>query len=121
MLDIIKEDLEFISDSIDIINARFSKIHKPSELVDTPDGVTILDSVTMRLQSIGESVKNITKRKKDFLLPYSEIDWQEIIKFRDFISHHYDEVDHEIVFNICRNKLPVLKTTIEKIIKDLNK
>jgi hypothetical protein len=35
MLDIILEDLEFISDSIDLINSRFSKINKPSELKTT--------------------------------------------------------------------------------------
>ena len=118
MLDIILEDLEFISDSIDLINSRFSKINKPSEFVDSPDGVTLLDSITIRLQSIGESVKNIEKRKEDFFSPYTEVDWQEIIKFRDFISHHYNEVDHEIIYIICKNHLPELKTTIEKIIKD---
>lgn len=112
------EDLEFISDSIEIINSRFSKIHNPAEFVNSPDGVTLLDSIAIRLQSIGEAVKNIEKRKKDFFSPYPEIDWQKIIKFRDFISHHYDEVDHEIVYNICKEHLPVLKSTIEKIIKE---
>jgi uncharacterized protein with HEPN domain len=118
MHDQISEDLKFISDSIEIVNSRFAKIHNPSEFVDSPDGVTLLDSITIRLQSIGESVKNIVKRDKDFLTPYSEIDWQQIIKFRDFISHHYDEIDHEIVYNICKDYLPALKTTIEKIIKE---
>lgn len=39
------EDLEFISESIDLISTRFSKIHNPSEFVNTPDGVTLLDSI----------------------------------------------------------------------------
>lgn len=72
----------------------------------------------MRLQSIGESVKNITKRKSDFLTLYPEIDWKEIIRFRDYITHHYDEADHKVIYKICKYKLPDLKTTIEKIIQD---
>ena len=121
MLDEINDELEFILDSLDIISARISKINNPIDLVSSPDGITLLDSIAMRLQSIGETVKHIDKRNKILLQNYPEIEWQEIIRMRDLISHHYDEIDNEIVYNICINKLPVLKTTIEKIIKDLNK
>lgn len=121
MLDIILEDLEFVLSSIDIIEQRFTKIKNPHDFVLTPDGVTVLDSIILRLQNIGEAVKNINKRDPALLKKYQEVNWTDIIRFRDFVSHNYDEIDHVIVYNLCKDKLQSLKTTIEKIIKDLNK
>jgi len=118
MLDIILEDLEFISESIDIIEERFAKINNPHDFVLTPDGVTLLDSIIMRLQSIGEAVKNINKRDPVLLIKYQEVNWTDVIRFRDFVSHNYDEIDHVIVYNLCKDKLHSFKTTIEKIIKE---
>jgi len=48
---------------------------------------------------------------------YPEIEWDKIIKLREIISHHYEMVDHEINFDICKNHIPILKSTIEKIIE----
>jgi uncharacterized protein with HEPN domain len=38
------------------------------------------------------------------------------MRLRDIVSHHYEKVDHEIIFDICQNHLPNLKATISKII-----
>lgn len=120
MLDLIEENLKFILDSIDKITERIQKIKSADELVNSPDGVTILDSLAMRLQSIGETVKQIEKRDRSLLPNYPQTDWQQIIRMRDLISHHYEDIDHEIVYNLCITHLPQLKSTIEKIITDLN-
>ncbi len=32
-----------------------------------------------------------------FLDPYSDVEWNKIARFRDLVSHHYDQVDHEII------------------------
>lgn len=66
----------------------------------TPDGLTMLDASAMRLQAIGETIKNISKKHSELLNQYPGIEWNEIIKMRDLISHHYDDVDNEEVFNI---------------------
>ena len=52
-------NLDLIVESIQLIQARFSKIRVPEDFVLTPDGVTLLDAIAMRLQVIGESVKQI--------------------------------------------------------------
>ncbi|MBE2217370.1 MAG: DUF86 domain-containing protein [Ignavibacteria bacterium] len=121
MLDIIKENLVFILDSIDIISDRIQKLKNADDLVTSADGVTILDSLAMRLQSIGETVKQIEKRDRALLQKYPDTDWQQIIRMRDLISHHYEDIDHEIVYNLCNTHLPQLRSTIKKIITDLNK
>jgi uncharacterized protein with HEPN domain len=39
------------------------------------------------------------------------------MRLRDIVSHHYDKVDHEIIFDICQNHhLPQLRKTIQKML-----
>ncbi|KXK55923.1 MAG: hypothetical protein UZ05_CHB002000382 [Chlorobi bacterium OLB5] len=116
--DIVLHKFQIIHESILIILDRFKVVKNPDDFMLTPDGVMRLDSIAIRLQSIGESIKKIYKYRPELLKNYNEINWQEIIKFRDFISHNYEIINPEVVFNTCKNELPVLKTTIEKIIKE---
>jgi len=39
------------------------------------------------------------------------------MKLRDIISHHYEHVDHEIIYDICMNHLPNLKNAVQLIYK----
>ncbi|EMJ90528.1 hypothetical protein [Leptospira alstonii] len=41
----IKERFEFILESISLIETRFSKIRFPDDLINSEDGITILDSI----------------------------------------------------------------------------
>lgn len=38
---------------------------------------------------------------------------------RDYISHHYDGVDADVVFETVKNNLPPLLETIKRILSDL--
>lgn len=115
----LSEEFEYLLDSINLILERVQEIKQPEDFVNSPHGVMILDSISMRLQNIGETVKNIDKNFPDFLNKYPEIDWNKIIKFRDFLSHHYESVDHEIVHNICTNNIPALKKATERILIEI--
>ncbi len=39
------------------------------------------------------------------------------MRLRDIVSHHYEKVDHEIIYDICQNHLPKLKKTIQEMLK----
>ncbi|WP_246839413.1 HepT-like ribonuclease domain-containing protein [Leptospira licerasiae] len=39
---------------------------------------------------------------------------------RDIISHHYEGLDHEIIFSICNDKLKDLKTSVIDILNTFN-
>ncbi len=39
------------------------------------------------------------------------------MRLRDIVSHHYEQVDNEIIFDICQNHLPMLRTTIQRMIQ----
>jgi len=112
--------LDLILESIGMVQGRFSKIGMSEDFVLTSDGVTLLDAISMRLQVIGESVKKIQKTDISFLHPHVEIEWDKIARFRDLVSHHYEHVDHEIVYDICQNHIPRLREVIGKIIKELS-
>ena len=115
--DVIFENLQLISESLDLINDRFLKINQPDDFVLDESGVLILDAIAMRLQVTGELLKKIEKRDKSFLKHYNEINLDNIMRLRDIVSHHYEKVDHEIIFDICKNHLPTLRKTIQKMIK----
>ena len=103
---IIKNNLDFIFESIEIIEERFKDIKTPDDFMLTPGGTTILDSIAMRLQTLGETIKSIDKHNPEILSKHNTVDWVEIIKMRDIISHHYLNIDHEEIFNTCKNDIP---------------
>jgi uncharacterized protein with HEPN domain len=108
--------LEFILESIELIEKRFKKIKSVDDFL-TEDGLLILDAISMRLQAIGEALKNIDKKDKEFLLQVADKKyWSKIIKTREIISHHYINLDAEIVYMICNEKLEELKDKIIRLI-----
>ena len=119
MYEEITDYLDLMLESIELIESRFSKIGVADEFVQSSNGITYLDAISMRLQVVGESVRKIQNIKPSFLKRYSEIEWDKIARFRDFVSHHYSQVDHEIVFDICKVHIPQLKDTLNKIRSDL--
>jgi len=113
--DEIVDILDLMLESIKLVQERFSGIGIPDDFVSTPEGVTLLDAISMRLQVIGESVKQIQKVNPVFLEKCSEIEWDKIARFRDLVSHHYEHVDHEVVFDICKRHIPKLGEVIQKL------
>jgi len=75
----------------------------------------LLDAISMRLQVIGELVKQIHQIAPNYLAAYKEIDWNKIARFRDFVSHHYEQIDYEIVYDICKNHIPKLYQVVQKM------
>ena len=76
----------------------------------------MLDAISLRIQIIGELLKKIDKIDNSLLKRYPEIEWEKIVRLRDIISHHYEMIDHEIIFDICIHHIPKLKATVQRII-----
>ena len=115
----IADYLDLMLESIELIESRFLKIGLPYEFVQSSSGVTYLDAISMRLQVVGESVRKIQKVDPSFLKQYPDVEWDKIARFRDLVSHHYSQIDHEIVFDICKAYIPKLKAALRKIRSDL--
>ena len=117
MSEIEKYTFEIILDHLNVCEKRFSEIQTAGDFVESEYGNTLLDAIVTRLQAIGENVKRLLKHNTTLEKKYPNIEWEKIIKFRDFISHHYEKLDYEVVFDICEIDLPQLR---EVIIAELN-
>ncbi len=66
------------------------------------------------MEIIGEAAKNVpaTTRAK-----YPEIEWRKIAGLRDILTHEYFGIDLEVVWDIVKNKLPVLERQVKHILR----
>ena len=67
------------------------------------------------LQVIGEASRALTFEFKE---KYNQINWSEIIAFRNIIVHQYSNVDWDIIVRVIYKDLPILKQLVEIIVKD---
>lgn len=81
--------------------------------VETYEDHEIKWIVERGIEIIGEALNRIK-----YAAPHLNIlNSQKIIATRNKIAHEYDIVDHEILYSIVTNHLPVLKEEIKKIIE----
>ena len=81
-----------------------------------------LDSIAMSLLAIGEGLKNIDKLTNGTLLiQYPMIEWKKIKGLRDILSHHYFDINAEIIFDICTYKLDELLEVTQHIQNNLHR
>lgn len=112
----ISELIHFILESLHLIKERFVPIHSSDDFLADHDGLMRLDAISMRLQSIGEALKNIDKKEGDFLLQVADKTyWSKIIKTREILTHHYIDIDAETIYDICNEKLDELENKIVEL------
>ena len=73
-------------------------------------------AVIRKLEIIGEATKNvpdfIKKKNKD-------VPWKDMADMRDKLIHVYFGVDHEIVWEVIKKRLPEIKPLIEQILEEI--
>lgn len=112
--------LELIETTLSTIEERCKKIVTVDDFLLSDQGMILMDSVCMKIITVGESVKNLDKHTgKNLLVNYPEIPWRNVMGTRDIIVHHYFDIDADELFRIVKEDIPVLHTTINKIIIDL--
>ena len=112
--------LEDIQYSLELIKKRCKDIKSSDDFLEDENGLIKLDSVSMRLLAIGEGFKNVDKLSEyKLLIKYPSIPWKQVKGIRDILSHHYFDLDSEVIFNICKDDLQKLLDTTLKIINDL--
>ena len=117
---LIIEVLRQIEEAADKIADRFQAVHQVSNFTDNAAGIEKMDAICMMLIVIGESLKNLDKITGGTLLPrYAEVDWKKAKGMRDILTDHYADINAEAVFNTCKEKIPLLLKTIQKITQDI--
>lgn len=99
---------ELIDESIKYLEFYTKNISEANDFRKNKDSFGKLDATMMRLQVIGENIKKIIKVDPDFFSDHLQFDTNTIIRFRDFISHHYE------------NDIPILKQKIQTFLSNNN-
>jgi uncharacterized protein with HEPN domain len=79
---------------------------------DLHDDRTFELAQTRLLEIIGEAADRIPT---EFQIQHPEIEWRQIISFRNRLIHGYDSIDLDIMWSIIQSDLPELVRKLEKI------
>lgn len=116
---LICEVLAQILEAVNRIEWRFAPISTVDDFLDSPEGLEKLDSICMMLIAIGESLKNFDKLTDGtFLVKYPEVDWKGAKGVRDIISHHYFDLDAELIYGICKKDMRGLQEAVTKMLHE---
>jgi len=114
--ELVLDILENILWAIEHIEKRFMVIEKADDFLDSEEGLIRLDSICMQLINIGEALKQIDKiTGKELLRNFPMVEWKKIMGMRDIISHHYFDIDAEIVYSVCDLHVSRLKNALTTI------
>ena len=100
----------------DILEAakRIERYSKGMTIEKLKKDTLVLDGVVRNLEIIGEAAKNIPSRIR---AKHPKIEWKKIGGLRDILAHEYFGVDLEVVWDIIKNKVPILKKQVNSILK----
>lgn len=116
----ISDMLLFVEERINLTLERCRCIVTANDFLASPDKMDIFDATCMRLQTIGETIKNIDNlTNHELLIRYTGIPWRSIIGLRNIISHEYLSIDPEEIFKIVKIHLPKLLPAILQIRNEL--
>lgn len=119
-IELVKEILHQILWSGQTITRRFASITSPEDFVVSEEGLEKLDAICMQLITVGENVKNLDKVTKGELLPrYPQIEWKRVMGIRDVLSHHYFDLDAEIVYSVCESHMEELIRAVRRMLTEL--
>ncbi len=78
------------------------------------DGKT-QDAVMRNLEIIGEAMRHIPEEIQQ---RHADIPWAQVIGLRNRLVHAYFVIDPEIVWQICKQDLPQLRTQLERLLQE---
>ncbi len=97
-----------------------AEVNGVQDFLTSMSGMVLFNSTCMCLQSIGESIRQVDNKTQGRLFAlYPEIPWKQIIGMRNIISHEYLSIDPDLVFDIVREELPPLQTTLRRLLADV--
>jgi uncharacterized protein with HEPN domain len=117
---LLKERLEQIKVALIRVSQRTAAVSHADDFVADEAGLEKLDAVAMLLIAIGESFKSVDQMTSGTLLAkYPQIDWKGVKGVRDILAHHYFDLDHEEIFDICKNGVPQLIAVVDAMLAEL--
>ncbi len=111
-----RNQLLYLNDILDSVNAIFNFIENMGFDDFVNDRKTI-SAVIREFEVIGEAVNRLPE---DIKKQYKEIEWRDIVDFRNLLIHQYFGVDLDIIWDTINSDLMLLKNVIIEIISKQN-
>lgn len=119
-VELAREILRQVLGATRTIAKRFTPIASAEDFLSSEAGLEKLDSICMQLIAIGESIKHLDRITAGALLPrYPQIEWKRVMGMRDMLTHHYFDLDAEVVYSVCADHMGVLEQTVAAMLADL--
>ena len=107
-----KEHLEkaFLAD-ISLEIEDIEEFLKGKNFLDFASNRLLNKAVIKSLESVGEAIKNLSP---ELQARHPNIQWRKFPKSRDFMAHHYWEIDHSQVWDLIKNYIPTLLAVVKE-------
>jgi len=73
----------------------------------------MIDAVVRELEIIGEATNNLSEHLRE---SHPEIPWRDAIDMHNFLIHDYFGIRTHVVWDTCKNDLPLMKELINKLL-----
>ena len=99
-----------------ILNAvrQIQKFTNGLDCSDFEEDEKTFRAVERCFEIIGEAVKHVPENIKK---EYAHIEWRKMQDMRNVISHNYEDIIEETLWNTIQDNLPALKEQLEKLIE----
>jgi uncharacterized protein with HEPN domain len=101
---------KYLSDILSSIQRIEAFTVELREFTDYQSDLRTKSAVERQLGIVGEAVNKFRKEEPGYPLTHAK----QIVDFRNWIIHAYDNIDDAIVWAILKNHLPVLKSEVAK-------
>ena len=65
------------------------------------------------LELLGEAARRVSETAKG---EHPDIDWRALIGQRNVLAHDYGEIDHRLLYDNARRKIPLLLAELDRIL-----
>jgi len=96
---------------------RLQSLCAGKTLVDLLDDWQATAALERFIEVLGEAVKRLPLELR---ARYPIVPWKEIAGTRDRLSHGYDDVDYQVLWNAVTHDIPVLLATVEQMLQELD-
>ena len=111
----IRNYLAHILSAIERIERYTAELNEAAFLDDD----LVQDAVIRNIEIIGEASNKILRADQEFAERHSNIPWQVMYTMRNRVSHGYDTIDLEIVWQTIQRDLPGLGAQIQRALADI--